>query len=526
MTFSDENTKFIDTKGLDYTIDKLRSEIKEIITGNIDFSDYVKVSELQEQVDKLELNVDLSKYATIDSIALAIQQEIDKLGISEYVKDEDLESILQRYALSTDIPEIPNLDGYATKSELTIALTDIENKIPSIDGVAYTSDIPDVSGFALKSELPNLEPYALKDEIPQIPDLTPYAKKKDIPSLDGYATESYVADSISNIDFSPYTTQESLNQTLESYATKEEIPSLDGYAKTSDIPSLDGYAKEDFVTSAIDSIDYSSFATKEELPDLEPYAKKAELPDLSPYAKKTELPDLTPYATTESVNAAIAEIELTPGPKGEKGDTGEKGADGLPGKDGLAGEPGAKGDKGDAGFSPIITVINDDEGTHLEITTATGTETTANLKGEKGEQGEKGLKGDTGAQGIQGEKGATGERGPQGERGLQGEKGEKGDTGELPKVRQIEMNLEVANWKSQSGFFPYYYDITVTNLSATQLVYISAKMDLTQQQFEAFADSGITAKSQAANKITLQALSKPTVALPIVIDICGEVEKS
>ena len=39
-------------------------------------------------------------------------------------------------------------------------------------------------------------------------------------------------------------------------------------------------------------------------------------------------------ATTSYVDEAIAEIELTPGPKGDKGDTGEQGIQGIQGEDG------------------------------------------------------------------------------------------------------------------------------------------------------------------------------------------------
>ena len=47
-----------------------------------------------------------------------------------------------------------------------------------------------------------------------------------------------------------------------------------------------------------------------------------------------------------SAHEAVANVELTPGPKGNKGD---KGDPGTPGKDGADGAPGAKGDKGDKG---------------------------------------------------------------------------------------------------------------------------------------------------------------------------------
>ena len=101
------------------------------------------------------------------------------------------------------------------------------------------------------------------------------------------------------------------------------------------------------------------------------------------------------------IDAAIANIELTPGPQGEQGIQGERGltgaagADGRDGTNGTDGTDGAKGDKGDRG----------------EV-------------GATGAQGERGL---TGAQGIQGEQGVQGERGERGLQGIQGIQGEAGD---------------------------------------------------------------------------------------------------
>ena len=53
----------------------------------------------------------------------------------------------------------------------------------------------------------------------------------------------------------------------------------------------------------------------------------------------------TPITAAElnRIEAGIAEVELTPGPKGDKGDKGD------PGEPGADGAPGAKGDKGDKG---------------------------------------------------------------------------------------------------------------------------------------------------------------------------------
>ena len=106
--------------------------------------------------------------------------------------------------------------------------------------------------------------------------------------------------------------------------------------------------------------------------------------------------DPSQFATNESVDSKIEAIELTPGPKGDKGDpftyndfTAEQ----------LAALKGEKGDKGDTG--------------------------------DVGPQGPAGEKGDIGPQGIQGEVGPAGEKGAKGDKGDTGETGPKGDPGEV-----------------------------------------------------------------------------------------------
>lgn len=81
----------------------------------------------------------------------------------------------------------------------------------------------------------------------------------------------------------------------------------------------------------------------------------------------------TPITAAElnRIEGGIAEIELTPGPKGDKGDPGPQG---IPGERGLTGDPGPKGERG--------------------------------LQGEPGLKGDKGDKGDTGAPGKDGADGA------------------------------------------------------------------------------------------------------------------------
>lgn len=111
--------------------------------------------------------------------------------------------------------------------------------------------------------------------------------------------------------------------------------------------------------------------------------------------KQLKTVDPSQFATNESVDSKIAAIELTPGPKGDKGDaftyddfTTEQ----------LAALKGDKGDKGDTG--------------------------------DVGPQGPQGIQGPAGADGAKGDKGDPGDIGPQGPQGPQGEPGPKGDPGD------------------------------------------------------------------------------------------------
>lgn len=110
--------------------------------------------------------------------------------------------------------------------------------------------------------------------------------------------------------------------------------------------------------------------------------------------KQLKTVDPSQFATNESVDSKIAAIELTPGPKGDKGDpftyndfTAEQLA-ALAGPQGPAGEKGDKGDTGEQGPQ--------------------GIQGPAGADGAKGDKGDKGDPGDTGPQGPAGEKGADG----------------------------------------------------------------------------------------------------------------------
>ena len=133
------------------------------------------------------------------------------------------------------------------------------------------------------------------------------------------------------------------------------------------------------------------------------------------------------------VDEQITTIELTPGPKGDKGDPFTY-ADFTPEQLArLKGEKGDKGDKGNDGYTPVkgVDYFDGAKGEKGEKgdTGAQGPQGLQGEKGDKGEQGPSGPKGDQGPQGEQGPKGDTGDTGPTGDTGLQGPKGEQGEQG-------------------------------------------------------------------------------------------------
>jgi hypothetical protein len=100
--------------------------------------------------------------------------------------------------------------------------------------------------------------------------------------------------------------------------------------------------------------------------------------------------DTSQFATKEE----LRNIQLTPGPKGDKGETGERGPQGATGETGPRGADGLQGPQG--------------------------------LQGIQGERGQDGQAGPKGERGEQGPIGQTGPAGPQGPIGLTGPKGADG----------------------------------------------------------------------------------------------------
>ena len=149
--------------------------------------------------------------------------------------------------------------------------------------------------------------------------------------------------------------------------------------------------------------------------------KDPDYPLVDRILEQLEAVDLTKYATNESVDAKLEVIELTPGPKGDKGEQGEPGVQGPQGEVGPAGpqgEPGPQGPQGEPGSAGKDGIDG-----------APGPKGDKGDIGPQGPAGEKGDKGDPGNDGAPGPKGDKGDPGEPGQIGPQGPKGDTGDVG-------------------------------------------------------------------------------------------------
>ena len=189
MVYTDQNTKFIDKDGLIYLINRLKEDIANMSTTNIDLSSYVTKDELQTALDELDIDVDLSSYATKEELETALDNiTVDLTG---YATEDYVTTAIANAQLGGDT-EV-DLSEYAKKTDLD-AKADKE----------HTHTMSDITDYVA----PDLSEYALKTDIPTVP------------SLDGYATTEYVDEAIANIPTGDGSTD------LSNYYTKEEVDEI------------------------------------------------------------------------------------------------------------------------------------------------------------------------------------------------------------------------------------------------------------------------------------------------------------
>lgn len=98
-------------------------------------------------------------------------------------KIKDIDTKIESKADQTSIPDI---SGFATKQEVTNAVSGIQ--VPSIEGLAKTSEVETkLADYAKKIELPDVSNLAVKSEVE-----TTYAKKTELPDISNLAIKTEV----------------------------------------------------------------------------------------------------------------------------------------------------------------------------------------------------------------------------------------------------------------------------------------------------------------------------------------------
>lgn len=183
--------EFLDEVGGKYIVQKVKQMINDVKTNS------VTKDELQAKLDALDINIDLSAYATKEELTNALRN----IDLSAYATKEYVTDAINNAQLSGDSSSI-DLSIYAKKSDLD-SKANTEHTHTMSDITDYTA--PDLSSYAKKTDIPSLNDYALKTEIP---------------SIDGLATTEYVDNAIANVPSGG-------NVDLSNYYTKAET-----YSKT------------------------------------------------------------------------------------------------------------------------------------------------------------------------------------------------------------------------------------------------------------------------------------------------------
>lgn len=98
-------------------------------------------------------------------------------------KIKDIDTKIESKADQTSIPDI---SGFATKQEVTNAVSGIQ--VPSIEGLAKTSEIEaKLADYAKKIELPDVSNLAVKSDVEAT-----YAKKTELPDISNLAIKTEV----------------------------------------------------------------------------------------------------------------------------------------------------------------------------------------------------------------------------------------------------------------------------------------------------------------------------------------------
>ena len=244
MRYTYEQPEYLDRVGVIHLVQQLKVYIDGIATGDINLSDYVTKTELQAKLDALNIDIDLSAYATKEELTNALRN----IDLSSYATKEYVTDAINNAQLGGDGSGV-DLSIYAKKSDLD-SKADVTHTHTMSDITDYTA--PDLTSYAKKTDIPSLSGYATKAYVDankfsgSYNDLT---NKPTIPSIDGLATTEYVDNAVANISTGECVIkglEKDITSTFISPRTVTEcdlpaLPTFEGgtklYAQTSVLPN-------------------------------------------------------------------------------------------------------------------------------------------------------------------------------------------------------------------------------------------------------------------------------------------------
>ena len=308
--------KYMDADGAAYLLKRIHEIMDEVMEDTVDLTNYVTIEELQEELDALDIDIDLSNYVTKQDLTNALASYVKTSALTSYAKKTDLNDFIKATDMETYVET--ELDDYATKTYVTNAINNAA--LGGGDGTAV-----DLSIYATKEDVNNaLDDKADTVHTHTLSEITDYSA----PDLSGYVTEAELEEAIENaslnVDLSDYVTDDELTQKLAGKANATHTHN-DYLTNT----SLDNYATKAYVEEAIQDVTISGgdgnadvhYGTEEPTdgeviwinPDGDPdiFATK-EYVDSAVAKVKPSVVDLSNYYTKEETDALIPEVPEIP----------------------------------------------------------------------------------------------------------------------------------------------------------------------------------------------------------------------
>ena len=272
--------------GVDTEHDTLK-EIVDLLNEKQDAAAFI--SSLASKADKSDLDeyVRINELPEIPSIEGLISEEIadakyqpkgeyltehqDISGLATKAELEDyqpkgeylVESDLNDYALKSELPEVPSIEGLATEGYVNEKISAVIDGAPTalntLNEIAtYFAQYPSTdiftSALSLKANVSDLNNYALKSEIPEIPSI-----------------EGLISEEDADAKYQPKGEYLTEHQDISGLATKAELEDYQPKGEyLTEHQSLVGYATEQYVDDKIsyllDGVD-ENFDTLKELAD-------------------------------------------------------------------------------------------------------------------------------------------------------------------------------------------------------------------------------------------------------------------